>query len=81
MSNLTTTIDLYEQKRLIYKPDKIKVLFVGESRPAGGNFFILLTRIFTIIQKMHSTILQVAHLRLIASKNVVVGYMIYVNNQ
>lgn len=31
--------DRYEALRSSYKPEMIKVLFVGESRPAGGAFF------------------------------------------
>lgn len=30
-----------EKKRLEYKPDEIKVLFIGESPPSGGKFFFL----------------------------------------
>jgi len=29
----------YENLRNHYKPDKVEVLFVGESRPQGGTFF------------------------------------------
>ena len=28
-----------EELRKSYKPDKVKILFVGESPPAGGTFF------------------------------------------
>lgn len=31
--------DTYENLRNHYKPNKVEVLFVGESRPQGGNFF------------------------------------------
>jgi len=31
--------DEYEDLRRKYKPDRIRVLFVGESRPASGRFF------------------------------------------
>lgn len=31
----------FEDLREEYKPDKIEVLFVGESRPQGGTFFYL----------------------------------------
>lgn len=31
--------DPYEQKREGFRPTKVKVLFVGESRPANGTFF------------------------------------------
>lgn len=34
-------VNSYEELREIYKPDKIDVLFVGESRPQGGTFFYL----------------------------------------
>lgn len=34
MSNIA-----YENLRNHYKPDKVEVLFVGESRPQGGTFF------------------------------------------
>jgi len=37
MVNLSVT-DL-DKLRLRYRPDKISVLFVGESPPAGGTFF------------------------------------------
>lgn len=30
----------YETLRDHYKPDNVEVLFVGESRPQGGTFFI-----------------------------------------
>jgi hypothetical protein len=33
------SVNTYEQLRHSYKPDKIRVLFVGESPPAGGTFF------------------------------------------
>jgi hypothetical protein len=29
----------YEKARARYKPEKVRVLFVGESRPNGGTFF------------------------------------------
>lgn len=29
----------YEEARIKYQPTHISVLFIGESRPAGGNFF------------------------------------------
>jgi len=29
----------YEEARMEYRPTHIKTLFIGESRPAGGNFF------------------------------------------
>ncbi|MDD3231821.1 MAG: hypothetical protein PHO06_00500 [Clostridia bacterium] len=39
MDKLNKTLDEYEGKREKYKPLKIKVLFVGESRPVGNTFF------------------------------------------
>ena len=33
------SVNTYEQLRHSYKPVKIRVLFVGESPPAGGTFF------------------------------------------
>jgi len=35
------TTDEYEDLRCEYKPDRIRVLFVGESRPANGTFFYM----------------------------------------
>lgn len=32
-------ISVWEQKRLEYRPEIIRVLFVGESRPAGNTYF------------------------------------------
>jgi hypothetical protein len=31
--------DCYERLRQLYKPDRIRVLLVGESRPSSGRFF------------------------------------------
>lgn len=33
------TSDSYEEKRESFRPTKVNVLFVGESRPANGTFF------------------------------------------
>lgn len=35
----TRNNEYYEKLRLSYKPDVVKVLLVGESRPSWGNFF------------------------------------------
>lgn len=39
MKNSKHQDGLYEELRERYKPDEIKVLFVGESRPNSGKFF------------------------------------------
>jgi hypothetical protein len=33
------TMDVVEETRLRFRPDRIATLFVGESAPAGGDFF------------------------------------------
>jgi hypothetical protein len=46
-----------EELRLSYRPDTIRVLFVGESPPAGGTFFYLAnSKLFKYTQKAFASV-------------------------
>jgi hypothetical protein len=50
-------VTAYQHLRHTYKPDKIRVLFVGESPPAGGTFFYKAdSKLYIFTQKAFSIV-------------------------
>ena len=67
----------YENLRNHYKPDKVEVLFVGESRPQGGTFFTKGIPHFIEKQRKHlMSFLKKIYLLLIGSRIGSAGCMI-----
>lgn len=52
----------YEQIRLSYKPDEVKVLLVGESRPVSGDFFYTVDSLTNYTQRAFAEVYEEAKL-------------------